>query len=375
MKNKLKICLTSLAPFVGGAEVAMERLALGLERLGCRVVCVLGSRNEVGERFSNSGIKWVHLPMPFTSIWNMPYYLYALLRFRSFLKREKFDIIHANDLPSFQFMSYVAKTFGIPRICHHRYIFDGEAIKWFLKFGVEYHIFVSNALRKDLENDYPSLKSHPGEVVYDGLAMPELPAESYRVQIRKSLKLPEDKFIVLFAGQIIPRKGVQDLIRAWDILSDSIKKAAYLVIIGDDLAEKGAYLQEMKNLAHELGVSADFRGFQNNVDQWLDAADIVTVPSHTEPLGNATLEAMAHGKPVIGADVGGIPEMILDGETGLLVSPKDPESLAKALSSLIQDKDKVKTMGEAARRRCEQVFSLETHVKNILQVYQKMSFL
>ena len=375
MKNQLKICLTSLAPFLAGAEVAMERLALGLKKLGCNVICVLGSRNEVGERFSKSGIRWRYLPMPFTSIWNVPYYFYALWRFRYFLKKEKFDIIHANDLPSFQFISYAAKPFGIPRICHHRYIFDGEAIKWFLKFGVEYHIFVSNALRKDLEKNYPLLKSHSGEVVYDGLSMPELPDEYNRLQIRKSLKLPVDKVIVLFAGQIVPRKGVQDLIRAWDKLSDRIKERAYLVIIGDDLAEKGAYLQEMKKLAKELDVSVDFRGFQKNVDQWLDAADIVTVPSHTEPLGNATLEAMAHGKPVIGTDVGGIPEMVIDGKTGLLVPPQDPNALAKALSLLIQDKGKVKNMGEAARKRCEQVFSLEIHAKNILQLYQKMFFL
>ncbi len=371
----MNVCLASLAPFIGGAEVALERLALGLERLGCKVVCTLGSKNEVGVRFTRNGINWVYFSMPFTGKWKLPYYFYALLRFRSFLKRESFDLIHANDLPSFQFVSHAARPFGIPRICHHRYIFDGEAIKWFLKFGVEYHIFVSRALRKDLENAYPPLASQPGEVVYDGLPLPVLPDENTRWQIRKALKLPESKVVVLFAGQIIPRKGVQDLIQAWRILPGRIKDKAYLVIIGDDLAGKGVYRQKIQNLAAQLGIRADFRGFQKNVDQWLDAADIVTVPSHIEPLGNATLEAMAHGKPVIGTAVGGIPEMIVDGETGLLVPPQDPEALAKALVSLIEDVSLAKQMGEAARKRCEEVFSLERHVENVLNVYEIASWL
>ncbi|AEH45608.1 glycosyl transferase group 1 [Thermodesulfatator indicus DSM 15286] len=366
----MKILLTSLAPFIGGAEVALERLALGLQASGHKVTCALGSNNEVGRRFSEQGVNWVHFPMPFTEKLNLPYYWWAVWRFRRYLKREGFDLVHANDLPSFQFLSAAAKPFRTPRICHHRYIFGSDAIKWLLKFGVEYHVFVSNALRKDLEKAYPPLASQPGEVVYDGLPLPELPNENERLELRQKLNLPGDKVIVLFAGQIIPRKGVQDLIRAWKLLPDKVKQKAHLVIIGDDLAGQGAYRQEMEDLAKELRVKADFRGFQKNVDEWLDAVDIVTVPSHIEPLGNATLEAMAHARPVIGGAVGGIPEMIVDGETGLLVPPKKPEALAEALRSLIVDPLLVKDMGEAARRRCEVVFSLDRHVENMLRVYE-----
>jgi len=369
----MNIALISLAPFIGGAEVAMKRLALGLEQQGCHVVCILGSENEVGEFFSKDGINQVYFPLLFTSKLNILYYFYALFRLRSFLRRQNFDIIHANDLPSFQFVSRAAKPLHIPRICHHRYIFDGKGIKWFLKFGVEYHLFVSKALRRDLEKAYPSLASHPGEVVYDGLPLPVLPDENTRRQIKRSLQLPEDKVIVLFAGQIIPRKGVQDLLHAWNFLPEGTKNKAYLVIIGEDLAGRGNYRRKMENLAKKLNVKADFRGFQKNVDQWLNAADIVTVPSHIEPLGNATLEAMAHARPVIGAAVGGIPEMIVDGETGLLVPPKNPKALANALNLLIQDLVLREQMGKSARKRCEEVFSLEKHIQNVLNVYNKIS--
>ena len=369
----MRVCLISLAPFLGGAEVALERLALGLKNKVDYLMCVLGNKNEVSERFTNQNIPWCYFPLPFTNKWNFLYYFYALLRMRAFLRRNHFDLVHTNDLPSFQFISHAAKPFKIPRLCHHRYVFGGEAIKWFLKFGVEYHLFVSKALRKDLETAYPPLASQPGEVIYDGLPLPELLDEKTRLELRRILKLPEDKTIVLFAGQIIPRKGVHDLIKAWKLLPQKVQNKVHLVIIGDDLAEKGAYREEMENLAQKLAVPADFRGFQKNVDEWLEAADIVTVPSHIEPLGNATLEAMAHARPVIGAAVGGIPEMIVDGETGLLVPAQDPKALAEALTLLIEDPSLARQMGQAARRRCKEVFSLEQHVENVLRVYEKVA--
>ena len=371
INNPLRICLCSLAPFIGGAEIALERLAIGLQGKGHRVVCVLGSKNEVGERYTSNGVKWNYFPMPFISKWNFIYYFYSIFSVRKFLKKQQFNIVHANDLPSFQFISHAAKPFKIPRLCHHRYIFGGKAIRWFLKFGVEYHLYVSNALRKDLETAYPPLAKHPGEVVYDGLPLPSLTTLGERQEIKRKLNLPYNKIIVLFAGQIIPRKGVQDLLQAWSILPANVSNKAYLVIIGDDLAGKGAYRREMEVLAKKLAVPADFRGFQKNVDEWLEAVDIVTVPSHIEPLGNATLEAMAHARPVIGAAVGGIPEMIVDGETGLLVPAQDPKALAEALALLIEDPSLVRRMGQAARRRCEDVFSLERHVENVLRVYER----
>ncbi len=371
MKNSKKICLFSLAPFIGGAEVALERLALGLTKKGLKPLCILGSNNEVGEHFTKKGIEWQYWPMPFPNKWNFLFYFFSVFRLRFFLKKQKINIIHANDLPSLQFVSLAAKPLKIPRICHHRYIFDGGAIKWFLKYNAEYHIYVSNALRHSLELNYPSLKDQPGQVVYDGLPIPQLPNDQEKIQIRRRLNLPLDKIIVLFAGQIIPRKGVKDLIEAWNLLPDKVQSQAHLVIIGDDLAGKGAYRTEMEHLAATLHVNIDFRGFQKNVNDWLNASDIVTVPSHIEPLGNATLEAMAHARPVIGSSVGGIPEMIVHGETGVLVQPKKPKSLSSALKYLIEDKNLTGQMGIKARKRCEDIFSLDKHVDDILNIYSK----
>src|SRR5207302_431401 len=105
-----------------------------------------------------------------------------------------------------------------------------------------------------------------------------------------------------------------------------------------------------------------FMGFQSDLRPWLTAPDVAVVPSHVEPLGNATLEAMAYGLPVLACAVGGIPEMVEHQVTGVLVPPRAPDRLADALTALIADAPRRRALGNAGRARCEAFFSLDAHV-------------
>lgn len=279
------------------------------------------------------------------------------------------DIVHSNDLPTHQLVGDAARRIGLPRVCHHRWIFDGPAIDWLNKSGADRHLFVSQALMNQLCGASTALANSDCYIVYDGLPLPAVPTEKDRQSAREFLELPQDRSIVLFAGQIIERKGVADLLQAWATLRDWHEKAE-LYLVGDDLAKDGAYRQEMEQLAEELRLSVHFMGFQKNVPTWLTASDLVMVPSHAEPLGNATLEAMALARPVIGAHVGGIPEMIVHNETGMLIPPKSPTELATAISSLLSNPQRRETMGNAARARCETKFSLDHHVTTVLEHYE-----
>ncbi len=109
---------------------------------------------------------------------------------------------------------------------------------------------------------------------------------------------------MLFAGQVVEVKGVADLLRAWSQLPQSTRDRAVLVIVGEDVQAQGAYRREMEALAVSLQVPARFVGFRKDVPVWLTAADLAVVPSHIEPLGNATLEAMSYGLPIIGSHTG-----------------------------------------------------------------------
>ncbi|MCE9590111.1 MAG: glycosyltransferase family 4 protein [Planctomycetes bacterium] len=370
--QRLKVCIVSRAPFVGGAELAAERLGVGLTQAGHDVLMVLGVNGEVMERMQRAGLRCVHLATPLADRKRFWVYLIARARLRGLFRREKPDVIHSNDLPTHQIVSDAARPLVVPVICHHRFTYPGEGIDWFNRHGAARHVFVSRGLMDPLCEASKRLAASPRSVVYDGLELPPLPNGDDRAAARRELGLPADKVIVLYAGQIIERKGVADLMHAWSRGESDPARAAFLVVVGDDSAGNGAYRRAMEKLAGDLSLGEDrlrFVGFQKNVPRWLAAADIAVVPSHVEPLGNATLEAMAFALPVIGGNVGGIPEMVVEGQTGLLVPPRDPPALAAALGRLIGDATLRRKMGVAGRERCETMFSLAAHTRAVLGEY------
>jgi glycosyltransferase involved in cell wall biosynthesis len=362
--------LTSWAPFHAGAEVAAERLALGLQAEGYDVLVVLGTEGETLRHMRSVGLRCEFVPMTMTDKWRWWRYADARRQLVSILRKEQPDIVHCNDLPTSQMVGQAAQRLGIPRVCHHRFPFPGRATDWLNKFGAERHLFVSRYLMDEICSESKQIAVAPRTVVYDGLPLPSPPTEADRLTMRRKLELSLDKAIVLFAGQIVERKGVADLIQAWQLISAESRSQAELLIVGDDLQNNGSYRVAMQEMANQIGSPASFCGFQRNVSEWLTAADIAVVPSHVEPLGNATLEAMACCRPVVGCNVGGIPEMIDHDETGLLVEPHNPASLATAIERLISSPEERQRFGAAGRRRCELYFSIEAHTANIVQQYQ-----
>ena len=368
----MRVVLTSWAPFVGGAEVAVERLALGLRQAGHRVLLVVGTDGDALARFRDAGVRCTFVRQQFTDKRKWLSYRRSRSALVNVLREEAPDIVHSNDLPSHQMTADAARRLSLPTVCHHRWLFEGKAIDWLNKYGADQHLFVSRALLDYLTDRSSRLRESQTDVVYDGLELPNSPEETARKACREKLEIPPNRKLVLFAGQIIERKGVADLLHGWASLKDSTRQDAMLAVIGDDLENDGEYRRKMEKLAAELNSSATFYGFQDDVGSWLTAADVVVVPSHAEPLGNATLEAMSYARPVIGTRVGGIPEMIDHEATGLLVAPHNPDELGAAMAKLLQDSTLRKQMGEQARVACEERFSLAVHVENVVSHYRQV---
>jgi glycosyltransferase involved in cell wall biosynthesis len=371
-RRGLKVALASWAPFVGGAEVAAERLAVGLQEAGHEAIVVLGTRGPVLERMEQAALRCLYSPMYFTDKWHWWRYRLARNALRRLFLVERPDIVHSNDLPTHQIVSDALRGTGIPEVCHHRWIFPGPAIDWLTKFGGRHHLFVSHALMDELCAASPRLRAASRSVVYDGLPLPPEPNDDSRREARDRLRLPADKVIVTIAGQIIERKGVADLLHAWARLDSGVRGRAELLLVGDDIAGQGEYRRAMEALARQLGYPCRFVGFQKDVADWLLASDVAVVPSHAEPLGNATLEAMSYALPVLGCRVGGIPEMVVHEGTGLLVPPRSPDDLAAALTRLIADTALRSRLGQQGRERCREVFSLTTHVRAALREYGRV---
>ena len=130
----------------------------------------------------------------------------------------------------------------------------------------------------------------------------------------------------------------------------------------------------IENHVQKLGLSekVQFLGYQNNILEILRSMDIFILPSLWEGMPNAILEAMAAGLPVVATNVGGTPEVVVDGETGFLVPPRDPEALANAIKLLIDDPELRKKFGQAGRERVERHFTIQETVRKTEELYLRL---
>ena len=170
---------------------------------------------------------------------------------------------------------------------------------------------------------------------------------------------------LLCVGRLIPVKGHLVLMRA---LAQARARVPELVL---DVAGQGPLEPALKAYARELrlGDAIRFLGFVSPVQAAIEDAAIVVVPSLGEGFGMVALEAMERGRPVIASDVGGLPEIVSDGETGFVVPAGDAEALAEAMVSLAADLPRAAAIGEAGRRRALESFTQERSTRHIEELY------
>jgi glycosyltransferase involved in cell wall biosynthesis len=174
--------------------------------------------------------------------------------------------------------------------------------------------------------------------------------------------------VVLVVGALVPRKGHAVLLRAARSLAARGLRPAY-VFCGE-----GSGRSELEGLAADLGIAGRvrFTGWRSDVAPLLAAADLVVVPSLHEGLGVAALEAGAAARPVIASRTGGLAEVVVDGETGWLVPPEDPEALAAALEAALRDAEEARRRGAAARARIAQEFPMERMGAATAALYRRL---
>jgi glycosyltransferase involved in cell wall biosynthesis len=194
-----------------------------------------------------------------------------------------------------------------------------------------------------------------------------LPGGAGRSAARVRFGLADGAIIGVVAA-LERRKGHDVLLRALACLREAVPRLRCL-ICGD-----GSERASLERLADELGVRdvARFLGEQRQVADVLAALDVFVQPSRYEGLGVALLEAMAAGLPVVASRVGGIPETVQAGRTGLLVPAEDPEALAAAITELLRDPDRAARMGAEGRKRVLAEFSMEAMTDRYERLYQNL---
>ena len=217
-----------------------------------------------------------------------------------------------------------------------------------------------------------SVARYPGPtplVVPNGVSC-EVPP-GYRRRVLAELGLDEPVALVVHVGNIRPHKGHANLVAAMPALVAARPDVAVVSIGGE---KNQGDLARVRRLADQGGVSGSLRFLGRRPDalDFIAAADVFVNPSDFEGLPVAVLEAMALGRPVVATAVGGVPELVDDGDTGCLVPPRDPAALAAAVVRLLDDPDSAHRVGAAAAKEVEARYSLEAMVRRIEAVYDEV---
>ena len=251
-------------------------------------------------------------------------------------------------------------------------------------------IAVSNGMREDILRSYPAIDPERVKVVHNGIDLEAWrhpqgeDADAQAAATLQRLDIDPDRPAVVFVGRITRQKGLPHLLRACEQLPADVQ-----VILCAGAPDTPEIKTEVEGLVARLRekrtgvVWIEEMLPRPELIAVLAASDVFVCPSVYEPLGIVNLEAMAVGLPVVGSATGGIPDVIVDGETGLLVpidqvqdgtgTPIDPArfeaDLAERLTTLVTDTEAARTMGQAARRRVEEHFAWEAIAQRTMDVY------
>jgi len=202
-----------------------------------------------------------------------------------------------------------------------------------------------------------------------------------RAEARAGLGWCDRTFTVLQLGRLVPRKGIDNVIRAMGRLRQTVGVDARLYVVGGNAEQPSVdatpEIGRLQGIARQSGVADDVvfvgRRGRDALRQFYAAADVFVTTPWYEPFGITPVEAMACGVPVVGARVGGIQSTVVDGQTGFLVPPRDPDALAERLASLARDPALAQRMGEAGRQRAQTQFTWAGVARQMERIYVRLA--
>lgn len=191
-------------------------------------------------------------------------------------------------------------------------------------------------------------------------------------EARARLGLPAGERIVTFVGKLVPRKGVDTLIEAMGLLARRPGGAPLLVAGGI-----GEMRSDLETRAAELGIADRVRFVgkipHDDVGWWMSAGDVFVLPSLSEGLPTVVCEAMNCGRPVVATAVDGTPEIVRDGQTGLLVATRDPQALADALGRVLDEPGLAEQMGAEALRIGRELYTWDANARRMVEIYEEVT--
>lgn len=354
--------------FKGGGPRSFFNLISHLDRKKYDPIVVCPASGALLDAFKKINVKVEIIKAESLKAVHLFSFIRATDKLLKLIKEEKVALIHSNAGASREsFYSLVAaKIMGIPFIYHSRVIESAGIIERILAKMSTRIIVISEAVRKKfrwIKNEEKIVK------IYNGVDLKNFNPEISGQGIREEFGIPPEAMVIGTVGNLIPWKGHKYFLQAAKEIKDKVK--AKFIIVGEDLTDKKKYKKELEVMAEDLGIRDDliFTDFREDIPQIMAAFDIFVLPSINEPFGRVLIEAMACGKPVVATEGGGVPEIVKDAQTGILVPMENPSAISKAVISLLEDNKRAKELGLSGRKRAEDFFGIETNVKQTENLY------
>ena len=356
---------------IGGAEMDLAAKARVLvEKYGYRIaiVCLL-RRGELAKEAERAGIRVIGPVMSGKSD------IRVIPRLVRIMRSGKFDIVHTHMFAS-NFLGRVAAIVaGVPIIVSTVQLIAARE-KWWeilldraLQFKTAMMISSSEAVRRSFIKR--GIREDKIVTVYNGIDFSKFDSidrVEARDNIRRELGLDDGTFLVGTVARLRRVKGVEYLIEAAKHVVERVPDARFL-IVGDG-PRKAELEYKVKQL--DLSSRSIFAGTRGDVPAILSALDLFVLPSLSEALGIAVIEALLMRVPVVATNVGGVPEIVKSGETGLLVPPKDPIRLGEAIAYMHSNRDGAIAMARAGERRVREMFDIAHLARKQAELYEEL---
>jgi glycosyltransferase involved in cell wall biosynthesis len=352
---------------VGGAEEMVLNLVRRLPRRFDPVVCAIHSPGPIGEEIRATGV-------PFDVLGLNPGLRRPLdvLRIRDYLRERRPDIVHPFLLTASLYGRLASMLADVPIVLGTEVnIYENKrrshAIAERLLMKGTDAVIVSAESVKDFYSKQVHASPQQIEVIYNAVDWSALTATMPRAALRASLDLPADAVVACIIARLTEQKGHRYLFDA--IASTPALTNLHLLVVGN-----GELGDELRGRAETLGLGTHihFLGARRDLGNLLQASDIFTMPSLWEGLPLSMVLAMGAGLPVVATRVAGIPEVIRDGKTGLLVPPGDATALAAALARVTADSALRQSLGTAARDFVRPRFGVDSYVSAVTSLYDRL---
>ncbi len=407
-RPKRRVLFLDTAPTVGGSVISLYELIKGLDRRDYESLVVSYTPHAYVNRFRGVGaevVSWQDCGAPDhrpgwvqrasssrparrlrqNAVGSALYHglgfgLFAMRRvwpraraLQRIIEEQRVDLVHTNIRVGHDREGILAACMArVPCVCHVR---DFERLNWFdrrLASTVARFVYISQAVqRSHIAAGAPCTK---GRVVYNGLDLEAFDAGLDAQAGRQSFLLAPDESAVGIVGRLESWKGHDVYLRAMALVQQVVPHVRG-IIVGGPVPHEPGYRASLLALQQDLRLTERVMFFdhRSNVPAMMSALDVLVLASTSpEPFGRVLIEAMAASKPVVATRAGATPEIIEDGEQGLLVAPGNPSALADAVIRILADRGLADSMGRKGRLRVQERFHVRQYVDGVQAIYREL---